>query len=50
MGGRCLWDLAIGAGLYRMDEIWEPNGILNEENWDVVSNDIFGRLVMKHTS
>ena len=35
-----LGDFAVWLRLDRMDEIWEEDGILDEENRDVVSNDI----------
>lgn len=35
-----LGDLVVAAGLDGVDEIWEENGILDEENRNVVSNNI----------
>lgn len=39
---RCrLRNLRVRLGLYRMDQVWELDGILNEEDRDVVSNDVY---------
>jgi hypothetical protein len=40
MGSGCLGDLIVRARLDRVDEVWEPDGILNEEDRNVVSDDI----------
>lgn len=50
MSSRCLRDLVIWARLHRVDEIRKPDSILDEENWDVVSNDILGTLVVRLAS
>jgi hypothetical protein len=36
-----LRDLIIAAGLDSVNQIWEQDGILDEENGDVVSNNVF---------
>jgi hypothetical protein len=40
MRGRRLRNFAIRLRLNSMDQIWKLDRILDEENWDVVSNDI----------
>jgi hypothetical protein len=40
VGGSCLRDLAIWAGLQSMNEIREKNSVVDKENWDVNSNNI----------
>lgn len=40
-----LWYLAVRAWLYRMDKIRKSDSILNEEHWDVVSNNVLILLV-----
>lgn len=40
MSSRSLGDLVVGAGLDSMDQIREENGILDEEDWNVVADDI----------
>jgi hypothetical protein len=40
MSSSCLGYLIVWARFDRVDEIWEPNGILNEEDRNVVSNNI----------
>ena len=42
MSGGGLWDLAVLLGLNGVDQIGELDGVLDEENGDVVSNDIYG--------
>src|ERR1035437_4212062 len=38
--GRRLWKAAVGFHLYGMDEVGEFDGILDEENWDVVADQV----------
>src|SRR5450756_693261 len=38
--GRRLWKAAVGFHLYGMDEVGEFDGILDEENWDVVTDQV----------
>src|SRR5664280_285671 len=38
--GRRLWKAAVGFHLYGMDEVWEFDGILDEENWDVDTDEV----------
>jgi hypothetical protein len=45
MSSSGLGDLAVWPGLDSMDQIWELDGILNEEDGDVVTNDIWKKLV-----
>lgn len=40
MGGLCLGDLIVRFGFGSMDKIGEFNGVLNKENWNIVSDDI----------
>jgi hypothetical protein len=40
VGSGCLGDLIVWPWLDRMDEIWELDGILNEEDWNVVSDNV----------
>lgn len=35
-----LGNFVIRTRLHRMDEIWELNSVLDEEDWDVIANDI----------
>jgi hypothetical protein len=42
---RCLGDLVIAAGLDGVDQVGELNCVLNEEDWDIVSDDICEVLV-----
>lgn len=43
-----LGDLVVRAGLHRVDEVRELDGILNEEHGDVVSNDVCVVSVVSH--
>jgi hypothetical protein len=45
MSSSGLGNLAVWPGLDSMDQIWELDGILNEEDGDVVTNDIWKKLV-----
>jgi hypothetical protein len=40
VSSRCLRDLAIRRRFDRMNKIGELNGILDEEDWDVVADNI----------
>lgn len=40
MSGSSLRNLVIRTRLHGVDEIWELNSVLDEEDWDVVANDI----------
>jgi hypothetical protein len=41
MRSGCLRDLIVTARLDSVDQIWEQDGILDEENGDVVSNNVY---------
>ena len=41
VGGGGLGDLIVGARLDRVDEVGEPDGVLDEEDGDVVSDNIW---------
>jgi len=43
MGSSSLRDLFVWTWLDSMDKIWEQDGVLDEENWNVISNDIWNR-------
>lgn len=45
VGSTGLWDFIIGTGFYSVDKIGELHGILDEERWDIVSNDVWSRHV-----
>ena len=47
MSSGCLRDLTVRAWLHRMNQIWEPDGILDEENRDIVPNDVLDASVVK---
>jgi hypothetical protein len=40
MGALGLRDLIVRLSLASMDNVWELYGVLNEENWDIISNQI----------
>lgn len=40
VGGLCLGDLIVRFGFGSMHKIGEFKGVLNKENWNVVSDDI----------
>jgi hypothetical protein len=41
MGSSSLRDFVIWTGFDGMDEIRKLNGILDEENWDIIADDIW---------
>jgi len=45
VGGSCLRDLAIWAGLQSMNEIREKDGIVDKENWGVDSHNVLNGWV-----
>jgi hypothetical protein len=40
---RSLWDFLVRAGLDGVDQVREENGILNEEDWDIIADDVCWR-------
>jgi hypothetical protein len=40
MRSSSLRDLSVRLGLDSVDKVWELDSILNEENWDIVSNNV----------
>ncbi len=41
MGGRCLRDLVVRARLDGVDQVGEPDGVLDEEDGNVVSDNVW---------
>lgn len=40
MSRRGLWDFIVGLGFQRVYQVWKVDGILNEENWDIVAHNV----------
>jgi hypothetical protein len=48
MRGLSLWHLIVRLGLASMDYIWELDGILNEEYWNIVPDSTVSSCSWRH--
>lgn len=41
VGGSCLRNMAVWHGLESMNKVWEKDGVVDEEDWNIDTNNIF---------
>jgi hypothetical protein len=41
VGGSCLRNMAVWHGLESMNKVWEKDGVVDEEDWNIDTNNVF---------